>query len=259
MPDPVLVISDRPDVEIIRDGRRLPAGPLGAQAGATLKLAAGSKAGIEEILGAGFLDAAAALKVQVDAARNDHTLAADDSKEKTLDQGTAARAATLWRRKALKLGAIFKRRGVKEAGALARITSSDKSLNGLRDEVKEKIVLLEKHSGRAPNPAYARKLAEEGALVVKTLEAADASQEVDIKKLPQATRDAYKAMGLLYCALKQINEAGQSVYVHDGKVAAQYNLELLYRGTAKGGAGKDQPKPPRPGGAPRPPAGGAPA
>lgn len=235
---PEIVISTLPDEELMRQGSRLPAGALSSQAGTTLKLAGGDQAGIEEILGVGFLDATGALQAKVDGARKEHTVADDQSKQKTIDQGNAVHEVILWRRKALKFGDVLQRRGVTQGRDLGKITSPNKSVGNLREEVKAKVGLMRAAASLAPNPAYAEKLAAEGAALEGALGGKDANQEVDVKKLPERTRQAYLAMGKLYCALKQINDCGQSLHAADAKLAAEYNLEVLHRGRGKSGKGK---------------------
>lgn len=221
--------------EVIRLGSRLHSADLDSQARVTLALAETDKEALEEILGPKLIPAAVLAHEKVGKVANDRTLAGDEKKSKTLAQSKQVRQTVQWRRKVIKLGSILARRGVKEAANLSRITSPDKSFGNLKIEVDDKVTLLAKHASRAPNPAYARSLAERGQAISKLLTAKDVAQELDIKNLPKKTREAYLYKGLLYLAVKQLNDAADGL---DDDGVSRYNMGIYHRRSARRERGK---------------------
>lgn len=223
------VVTRYPLDTVIRTGSHLRAGPLSLQAGYTLKLAAGEREKLVKRIGQPTLDGAVVLQRAVDPLAGDRTVAAAEAKGKTQSQGTAVHEAILWRREAIKLGGMLKRRGVPGAENLARITSPDRTLAKLAVELNEKIALVGQVAKDAPNPDYPPELAQRGRTALANLQERDAAQELDIANLPPKTREEYLVKGLLYLVLKQINDAGQGLHVGNPAEAARYNLGILYR------------------------------
>jgi len=70
----------------------------------------------------------------------------------------------------------------------------------------------------------------EGESLLAELSAADARQETQrFSELPRKVADYYAAKGLMYLALKMINDAGQAYYASDPGQSAKFNLSILYR------------------------------
>ncbi len=236
-------ITTLPDDKLVRTGSTLRAGALGLQADYTMGLVKSDRASLEEILGKDMLDETGNLLPTVKAIADDRTLSEEESKSKTVVQNVSVRKATRWRTKAMNAGKILMKRGVAEASNLARMTSLDKSLPNLRKEVEAKVVLLTTHAAQAPKPEWVKALAAAGTVIAAELSGADAAQEIDISALPPKTRDAWRAKGLLWTALKQINDAGHTVHSDEPRRAAGYNMSLLYRSTpAKNAPPKEPPK-----------------
>ncbi len=100
------------------------------------------------------------------------------------------------------------------------------------------------HASQAGRPEWVKGLATEGGAIAAELSGADAAQEIDIAALPAKTRDAWRAKGLLWTALKQINDAGRLVHSEEPKRAAAYNMSLLYRTAPAREGKKGSPAPP---------------
>ena len=85
-------------------------------------------------------------------------------------------------------------------------------------------------------------LLDEGKGIWSRLLSADAVQDVKrLRDLPGALRRFYELKGLLYFAIKAINDAGHDLYADDATSASRFNLHILYR---RGTRGKREAGPP---------------
>lgn len=216
--------------DYVRAGYRLPARHLVDQANATLKLVANDLEALksEELLDDGEVKAAEGLVSVVDAGGKDRTLAEAEAKAGTGVQDDLVRTLKIQRRRLVKVGPRALR-GTTDLDKFTAGTSRGSSIPKLKEDVKEKLALVEKNAEAFKKKGASVKFVTQVKKTLADLEAADAAQETALKSLPVKTRDFCESKGKLYFAVKDLNAAGQALYADDAKKAAQYSMEVLYR------------------------------
>jgi predicted esterase YcpF (UPF0227 family) len=82
----------------------------------------------------------------------------------------------------------------------------------------------------------------EGESIVRTLKTADANQEVTHSKhLTDAVAEFYYQKGMLFQALKAVNEAGHELHYKHPVDSAKYNMSILYRHVGRKKHAKEDP------------------
>ena len=76
-------------------------------------------------------------------------------------------------------------------------------------------------------------------LVARLQQVVDHTNRQHVDDLPETLQELCYQKGLLYLALKMINEAGHGVHADELPLAGKYNLALLYKNR-----GKEGPNPP---------------
>lgn len=222
--------------DYIRAGLRSPGRNLVDQANATIKLAADDLKALkgEELLDDKELKDARDLVAAVDAGLKDRTVAEAEARTFTGAQDDLLRKMKVLRRKLRSAGARALR-GSTDLDEFNQRTARGSSIPRLKEEVKAKLAIVARNAeafkSKGAGPRFV-------ALVEKTLadlETADAAQEASLSSLPPATREFSEKKGRLYYAVKDLNDAGRSLYADDVEKAARYNLRILYR---RGGAKK---------------------
>ena len=217
-----------PREKIIEIGRRVMTDFLAEQGGYTLGIAAAEGEALTDLLPEGFIDYAQGLRDQVNLSRKDKTLMAEESKDATSVQNDAASRAKVWRRRAVRRATRATRFGHSKPDGLLKIGNVS-TLAGLTGQLKEMTALYEKHLAKMPgkDPTV---LLDEGKAILSLLSTADADQDVKrLRDLPGALRRFYELKGLLYFAIKAINDAGHELYADDATSASRFNLHILYR------------------------------
>ncbi|UJR82872.1 hypothetical protein [Sandaracinus amylolyticus] len=220
--------------ELIAQGAGLRSAYLVQQAGYTLGVAALDEAGIEAIVGdRSLLEDVATAKTQVETARADRALIAEEAKAHTVGQNEQVREAKIWRRKIAARASRVRRQGkIAVPESLTRIGRTT-SVAALLAQLATMIAHVEEHQADLGG-ATVRPLLEEGRRVHAALADADQAQETSRSAaLPVKVADFYAAKGLLYVGLKIIHDAGRELHADDVLRAAQYNLNILHRNRAR--------------------------
>ena len=178
---------------------------------------------------------------ELNAARQDKTLMAEDSKGATRGQNRALRQAKLWRRKVVKRAGRAHTMGEEVPAALLHATKAS-TVPDVAAQLKAMTALFEANLAIMPG-AGAEALLAEGKSLLDNLESADAAQEQKrLSELPGKVRAFQEKKGALYVGLKVINDAGQELHAQDVPAAGRYNLAILYRKPPPGPPPAEPPK-----------------
>ena len=116
------------------------------------------------------------------------------------------------------------------------------TLAGLAGQLDEMTALFEENLSAMPGKG-AQALLDEGKAISAQLSTADAQQDVKrLRDLPSALQSFYEQKGLLYLALKAINDAGHELYADDANGASLFNLHILHRRSSRNRPEADQPE-----------------
>lgn len=225
--------------ELIYKGARCRLGFLRDQAGYTLGLAAQEGQPLEDLLPTGYVKEVQVLVDSLVAAEQDKVLMHADAKEATSAHHSTQAQAKIWKRKVAWRAARAARLGKTVPDALLRIPQAR---NGpeLAVQVTDKLKLLEANKDAMPGTGVDDLIAE-GQTLAANLQSVDADQEIKrFSALPNAVQEFYCQKGLLYTALKVINDAAQELHAGDPVTASRFNLNILHR------RGRVQAQPPAP-------------
>jgi hypothetical protein len=232
------MITTMPKKELIELGERYRAQYLVEQAGYTLGIAAAEGEVMSDLLPDNFLLEAAAARDSVNFALKDKTLMAEEAKDAKSSEVSAFTAGKVWRRRAVGRSKRAARLGKSIPDGLLKIGRTTNSASFV-SRLKEMVELFEQNLTSMPGKD-APKLLSDGKELLLTLSAADTDKNVKrIKEMPTAVQDFYEQKGILYIALKIINDAGQELYADDANAAGLYNLQILHR---RGSRRKTEPK-----------------
>ncbi len=225
--------TNLPKAELVDMGREVRADYLAEQAGYTLGIAALEGEDLSDLLPESFLAETGAALDAVNVSRRDKTLLAEEAKDATSAQGDASKAAKVWRRRVVGRSKRAARLGNSVPDALLRV-GRPPTRAAFVGQIKEMSELFDKNVAVMPGKDSGL-LAEEGKRLVATLTVADTDKNVKYEReLPAAVREFYEQKGLLYIALKIINDAGHELFADDAVSAGRFNLHILYRrGTRK--------------------------
>ena len=245
------MITKLTDQEVITLGRRFRAGFLIEQGNLTVAMAKQEGQALLDLVPQGYLDEVDALIKQVAAAGQDKALVADEAKESTNVHHAATRDAHVWERKVARCANRGKHLGEPIPDAL---TATPRAANGpgLLTQVSEKLTLLQAHKDALPGNGVDA-LIQEGTAIALALQTGDTQRDLKHRtELPANVVEFRRQKGLLYVALKVINEAGQELHAADPVAASRYNLSILHRRGPRR-AGEPEPSPaPAPAAAPEP-------
>jgi hypothetical protein len=226
-----------PKDDLVALGARFRADFLVAQAGYTLGLAAQEGEPLLDLLPEGFLGEAQSALAKVSAAKQDKALMAQEAKDATKKHNSAVSQAKVWRRRVVNRAVRGRRFGQAMPDALLSVGRAGK-LPELVGQVDEMAKLLEENLALMPGKG-AKELLEEVKAIAQALKSGDAEQELKrLKALPSTVRNFYEQKGLLYTALKAINDAGHELWADDSEASGRYNLSILHRRAGKRAAGE---------------------
>jgi hypothetical protein len=232
------MITELSKDELVVLGARNRADYLVEQAGYTLGLAALDGEALAGLLDEGYLKEVAAARDAVNAARQDRALMAQEAKDATKAHNVAAKAAKVWRRKAVRRALRAKRMGRAMPDELLAVREA-KTIPALHAQMVEMVKLFEANLAAMPGKG-ADKLLQEGKDLAGMLSSSDAVQEVKrLKELPDAVKAFYAQKGLLYTGLKVVNDAGHELHAASAVNAARYNLSVLHRHGGNHGGGEE--------------------
>ncbi len=227
------MITTLPRNELIELGERYRAQYLVEQAGYTLGIAAAEGQPLSDLLPDDFLSEAEAAKESVNTSLKDKTLMAEEAKDARSSLVSAFKAAKVWRRKAVGRSKRALRQGKPIPDGLLKIGDTPNAASFV-GRFKEMVELfgqnIDSMSGKD-----APKLLEEGKGILSILDSAGTDKNVKRgRELPTAVQDFYAQKGILYLAVKILNDAGHELYADDSASAGLFNLQILHRrGTRK--------------------------
>jgi hypothetical protein len=224
------MITNLPKAELATIGARYRAAYLVPQAGYTLGIADADGPPLSALLPSGFLAEAAALRNDVDKARQDKTIAATEAKHATSTQNDELKAAKVWRQQVVNRASRAVHMGGHVPSELT-VMGSPRTVAGALDLTSRLIGLLTENTAvlATSGPDIAPLIAQ-GRQIYQSLQSADNDQEVaHSSNLPAAVAAFAIKKGELYTALKIINEAGHELFANDPQASARYNLSILYR------------------------------
>ena len=229
------MITKQTASELVTLGGRHRAAYLIPQAGYTLGIATADGDALAALLPAGFLEALAVVRDDVDKARQDKAAIAAEAKQATSTQNEQLRALKVWRRKASNRARRVVRAGGSVPAELVLI-GSNQSVPAILDQTSKVLSLLAENAATLATMGPAvEPLIEEGRKLYQALDQADTTQEkVRASELPASVVSFYAKKGELYTGLKIINDAGHELHAHDAQAAAKYNLSILYRRSGQG-------------------------
>jgi hypothetical protein len=221
------VLTKLSEAELISAGAQVRASYLREQAGYTLAIAAAEGPALAANLEDGYLTDTAQCLAEVEAGLKDRTVAESEAALATAAQGTALRAAKVWRRKVAARGARAQRQGESIPTELTVVTRAS-SVADVSNQITAMIGLFAQHLTVLGKGA--QHLLDEGQSISAAL--TTASTDHDVKRLatlPKSVRSFYALKGTLYTALKVINDAGRELHADSPALSAGYNLKILHR------------------------------
>jgi hypothetical protein len=231
------MITELSQDELVELGSGLRASYLTEQAGYTFGLAAEDGTAIADLLPEGFLKEASDARDAVQAALQDRRLMDDDSRSAGEANRKAYKDAKVWRRKVLHRCTSAKRAGKAIPDGLlhaGRVANGPLLLQQITEMTKQLEAALPLLDGKGKDALLA-----EGKALCAAMSSTDASQELKrLKSLPDSVRIFRAQKGLLYIALKRINDAGAELHAASAISAARYSLSILHRRAPKR---KDEP------------------
>jgi hypothetical protein len=233
-----MIKKTREDVVVM--GARFRAGYLIEQFGYTMGLAQLDGDTIARHMPAGFMDRFQGHADAVSAARQNRTLLAAESKDSTQSVTDAVRLAKEWRRKVTAMGkksAAFDN----DVPDILTVMSKAKTVPEVIAQMEAMVKML---AARKDNLVCAElgDYIAEGESIVRTLKTADANQEVTHSKhLTDAVAEFYYQKGMLFQALKAVNEAGHELHYKHPVDSAKYNMSILYRHVGRKKHAKEDP------------------
>jgi hypothetical protein len=221
-----------PKDELVVLGARFRANYLVEQAGYTLGIAAKDGQTLNDLLPDGFPEEVKTYLAKVTAAMQDKELMKEEAKDATKKQNQTVVKAKIWRRKVVRRATRAARLGAGIPDGLLSIGRTGK-IPELHGQIDVMTKLFEENIDKMPGKGLDA-LLNEGKEIAEAFSKTDADQEVKrFKSLPDSVQIFYEQKGLLYTALKAINDAGNELYAHDSEAASRYNLAILHRNSGK--------------------------
>jgi hypothetical protein len=220
-------ITHLPRESLLVEGARHVSQRLIAQAGYTLGIAHHDGAALEALLDPGVLDATEAVKAEVATARKDKTLAAAEATHATSAKSEALRKLKVWRRKVVRRARRTERQGTKVPAGLLTAGAARGQAELIKQQTDMTTLLS---ANQAILGRGVEALVTEGEKLQGDLGKTGEEQEIaHLQTLPARVQEFYVQKGLLYTALKIINDAGGELHAEHADRAAAYNLKILHR------------------------------